>query len=238
MRIPMSTKRKSFILSIIFHSMMGALAFFVVTHMSTPALMLKIPMEKMTLVSLCEHPMSIKPQTSSPQTPKPPLPQEQVPLIQKHIPTTQATPITPTSSTKTLTLPSSIATIETPPRSTPITPPQTAITPAVPPIKAAPKSDLTAEKKSFFALLRTTIQNNLRYPTAARRREIEGDIAVRFSLANDGSIHSISIQRGETIFHNAAKTAIALTSGIDIPKNLSDALPMEIELTLEFRLNS
>jgi len=235
----MNTTHKSFILSLIFHSMMGALAFFVVTRMSTPAPRVKIP--TMTLVSLCEHPTSINPhttQTSSPQTQNTPLPQEQEPLIQKQTPSPQAIPITAPSPTKTVIAPSPIATVEAPPRSISVTPPQTASTPAVPPIKAPPKSDLTAEKKSFFASLRTTIQNNLRYPSAARRREMEGDIEVRFSLTNDGTIHAISIQRGETIFHNAAKTAVASASGIDIPKNLSDALPMEIELTLEFRLNS
>jgi protein TonB len=102
---------------------------------------------------------------------------------------------------------------------------------------AQPKSDFTAEKKSFFASLRTTIQHHLHYPTAARRRGMEGDIAVKFSLANDGTIHSISVQHGEAIFHNAAKTAVAAASGIDVPLTLTDSLPMEIELTLEFKLN-
>lgn len=194
----------------------------------------------MTLVSLTERPVSVKPhtlQTSSPQTLKLPMPQPQEPLPQKQTPSTQATPTTAPSSTKTVVAVSSPFTSEMPPKTVAISALQAPIEPPSPPTKAQPKSDLTAEKKSFFASLRTTIQNHLRYPIAARRRGMEGDIAVRFSLANDGTIHSISVQRGETIFHNAAKTAVASASGIDVPKNLSDALPMEIELTLEFKLN-
>lgn len=234
----MNTAQKSFILSLIFHSMMGALAFGVLTQMSTPPPMLKISIEKMTLVSLSEHPASVKPhtlQTSSPQTLKPPQPQRH--FSQKQTLATPTTPITAPSSTKTVVAVSPAIASETPSRSTAIVAPKTPIAPPQPPIHAQPKSDVTAEKKSFFASLRTTIQHHLHYPTAARRRGMEGDIAVRFSLANDGTIHSISVQHGEAIFHNAAKTAVAAASGIDVPTNLTDSLPMEIELTLEFKLN-
>lgn len=236
----MNATRKSFILSLLFHSMMGALAFFMLTRMSTPPPMLKISIEKMTLVSLSEHPASVKShtlQTSSPQTLKPPQPQLQQPLPQKQILSTPITPITAPSSTKTVVAVSPAIASETPSRSATIVAHQTPIAPPQPPIHAQPKSDVTAEKKSFFASLRTTIQNHLRYPTAARRRGMEGDIAVRFSLANNGTIHSISVQHGEAIFHNAAKTAVAAASGIDVPLTLTDSLPMEIELTLEFKLN-
>ncbi len=231
----MSATRKSFILSLIFHSMMGVLAFVILTQMSTPPPILKISMEKMTLVSLTKFPDSVKPhllQTSSPLTLKQPPPQPQ----QKQILSTPITPITTPSSTQAVIAATpAIITTETPSRSSAIVVAHG--TPAPPPIHPQPKSDFTAEKKSFFTSLRTTIQNHLRYPTAARRRGMEGDIAVRFSLANDGTIHSISVQHGEAIFHNAAKTAVAAASGIAVPTNLADSLPMEIELTLEFKLN-
>jgi protein TonB len=234
----MNTTRKSFMLSLIFHSMMGALAFFMLTRMSTPPPMLKISIEKMTLVSLSERPASVKSHTlqpSSPQILKQPQPQPQQPLPQKQILSTPITPITAPSSIKTVVAVSPALTSETPSRSSAIV--VAHATPAPPPMHAQPKSDFTAEKKSFFASLRTTIQHHLHYPTAARRRGMEGDIAVKFSLANDGTIHSISVQHGEAIFHNAAKTAVAAASGIDVPLTLTDSLPMEIELTLEFKLN-
>ncbi|MDP1784430.1 MAG: TonB family protein [Sulfuricurvum sp.] len=236
----MNTTQKSFILSLIFHAMMGALAFFVLTRISTPPPMLKIPINKMMLVSLTKLPDSVKQhtrQTSSPQILKSPRPQLQKPLPQKETLVPPATPIIAPSSTKTVVAVSAVITSETPPHSATIVAPQSYITPTPSPIKAQPKIDLSAEKKSFFASLRTTIQNHLRYPTAARRRGVEGDIAVRFSLANDGTINSISIQHGEAVFHNAAKTAVAAAFGIYVPKNLADSLPMEIELTLEFKLN-
>ncbi|MBV5334504.1 MAG: TonB family protein [Sulfuricurvum sp.] len=67
---------------------------------------------------------------------------------------------------------------------------------------------------------------------------MEGEVGVRFTLSSNGNINGISVQRGDGIFHNAAIAAVNAASGIDIPKNLIDSLPMDIDLTLEFNLNS
>lgn len=100
------------------------------------------------------------------------------------------------------------------------------------------KPNKTSEKRHFLASLRSSIQNNLHYPPAARRRGMQGEIAVRFILNKNGSIGRINILGGESIFHNAAKAAVASASGTTIPKNLTDSLPLEIDLTLEFTLKS
>ncbi|OHD88198.1 MAG: hypothetical protein A2Y52_03565 [Sulfuricurvum sp. RIFCSPLOWO2_02_43_6] len=63
-------------------------------------------------------------------------------------------------------------------------------------------------------------------------------MGIRFTLSSNGEINGISIQRGEGIFHNAAIAAVNAASGIDVPRNLADSLPIEIDLTLEFKLNS
>lgn len=237
----MNSARKSFLLSLIFHALMGTSAFFVLTQMHTPPTLLHIPIRSMMLVSLSNPAPAPKQQEIAEEmtriTPSnPPIPIQ--PLI--------APPTLPPKALKP-------QTTAIQPQAVPYTPPSAIPVVSAPPlvqhrIPAAPSaevvqtppkrsSDLSVEKKSFFASLRSTIQNHLRYPTAARRRGMEGEVGVRFTLGNDGTIDAITVQQGDAIFHNAAKTAVASASGIDIPKNLTDALPMEIELTLEFKLN-
>ena len=233
----MTTARKSFLLSLTFHTLMGSLAFWMLTQLTTPPKLVKIPLHHVSLISLSNPTPSPKPQPL-----QPPLSEKTKPLVQeaqKPLPTKQSVAKEPTVIPKTSPIPSSAPSPETPIRTiSTAVPAQPYVAPAPPVVKISPKPDLTAAKRSFFASLRTTIQNHLRYPSAARRRGMEGEIDVRFTLANDGTINTISIQRGESIFHNAVKTAVASASGIDVPKNLTDSLPMEIELTLEFKLNS
>lgn len=232
----MTTARKSFLVSLAFHALMGSLAFVVLTQMRTPPPMVKIPFQHMMLVSLSHS----KPAPEQPQISKP------IPVLTPHSPaikpmTTQ--PITPKITTQ------SVQTLPTPIPAPAITPPPVVSTPPTlqhtvqtlpAPIAVAskPKIDIASEKRAFFSTLRSNIQRNLRYPSAARRRGMEGEVGVRFTLNDDGTIGSISVQSGESIFHNAAKAAVASASGIDVPKNLTESLPMEIDLMLEFKLKS
>ncbi|MGA9045825.1 energy transducer TonB [Sulfuricurvum sp.] len=237
----MNSTRKSFLLSLIFHALMGTSAFFVLTQMHTPPTLLHTPIQSMMLVSL-SNPAPVPKQQeiaeemtritpSNPPKPIKPLiaPQTLPPQALKPQPT--AIPTQAVASTA----PSAVPVVSAPP----LVQHRIPTAPSAEVVQTPPKrsSDLAAEKRSFFASLRSTIQNHLRYPTAARRRGMEGEVGVRFTLGNDGTIDAITVQRGDAIFHNAAKTAVASASGIDVPKNLTDSLPMEIELTLEFKLN-
>lgn len=236
----MTTARKSFALSLAFHALMGSLAFLLLTQMDQPPSISRIPFKIMSL-SPAEHRISIPlPETA-------PAPAVQPPA--KVVPTP-----TPTNKTLITEIPVPVRTAVAPVRSvaqapTPITsatavsaptPIQRPIQHVAAPVSTPPKPkiDLASEKKSFFSSLRADIQNQLRYPPAARRRGMEGEVEIRFLLSSDGVINHISIQRGESIFHNAALAAVNAASGIDVPKNLTESMPMEIELTLEFKLNS
>lgn len=234
----MTTARKSFALSLAFHTMMGSLAFLVLTQMDQPPKISRIPFKIMSL-SPAEHRIAIPVPKTDPIAPAEP--------VAKVVPTPKQ-PITKPLTPPTV-APQSVAVQPAPiqaPAPTVIAPAPKAITSPQPVVVAAPiaapkpeiKPDNGSEKRVLLASLRSTIQNNLRYPSAARRRGMEGDVGVRFTLGNDGTINAITVQRGDAIFHNAAKTAVASASGINVPKNLTDALPMEIELTLEFKLNS
>lgn len=229
----MTTTRKSFAISLAFHTLMGALAFLILFQMRTPPPMLKVSLTHMSVVTLSNQMPIPKPQSIT--TPSPVKTQLQVPIkpLIQITPTPSKTAVTP--------LPSIV------PTPAPMTSPAIVSAPVQQPIQhvaapvsvpAKPKIDLSSEKKSFFSSLRANIQNQLRYPPVARRRGMEGEVGVRFLLSSDGMINHISVQRGENIFHNAAIAAVNAASGIDVPKSLTESMPMEIELTLEFKLNS
>lgn len=233
----MTTARKSFLFSLMFHTLMGSLAFFVLVQMRTPPPIMKIETKHIMILSLADSapkpkhqeisdiPAQITP--PSPPKPKPLAPQPIIPVkAQMPQPTPIQTPLV-TTPTPVVSMP---PVVQRSIQSVPVT--EVIQTPP------KPKIDLAAEKRSFYAQLRTTIQNNLRYPSAARRRGMEGEVGIRFTIHNNGSIGSIVIQNGENIFHNAAKTAVASASGIHVPDKLTDSMPMEIELMLEFNLKS
>lgn len=234
----MTTARKSFALSLAFHTLMGSLAFLVLTQMDQPPKISRIPFKIMSLPP-AEHRVAIPLPETAPTPPVEP--------VTKVVPT----PIQPLTKpvTPPTVAPQSVAIQPTPiqaPAPTAIAPTPKTISAPQPVVAAAPiappkpeiKPDNGSEKRALLASLRSTIQNNLRYPSAARRRGMEGEVNVQFTLLSGGNIGSISILSGESIFHNAAKAAVASASGINVPKSLADSLPMEINLGLEFNLKN
>lgn len=237
----MNTSKQAFTLSLTFHSLMALTALWILTGIHSQTTSFALPIKHITIVSLSQLSKIVSPPTElaqplnqkpTPETPKPKIAEPIKPILQKAINPLASTPILPTATP----IPSII--IPSPEETKTNISPLAVKMPSQNPVKATHKIDINAEKQSFLAYLRTKIQQNLHYPSAARRRGMEGEVLVRFSLSEDGSIRSISVQRGEDIFHNAATTAVASSSGVNIPKNLTDSLPMEIELILEFTLNS
>lgn len=233
----MTTARKSFALSLAFHTLMGSLAFLILSQTNQPPKVSRIPFKIMSL-SPAEHRIAVPlPETASTPAVQPP-----AKIVPTPIPSNKPL-VTPTVALEPVAVqPAPIQTAaQTPSAPKTVATPQPVVAATAAPA-AAPKPDIkpdnTSEKRAFLASLRSTIQNNLRYPSAARRRGMEGEVSVRFTLLAGGNIGAISILSGEAIFHNAAKAAVASASGIGIPKSLADDLPMEINLGLEFKLKS
>ena len=225
----MNTARKSFLLSLVFHSLMGSLAFFILTRMHTPPPMVEIPLRHIMVLSVADHsPTQKHPEIMTPIT-------EVVPP-QPTLPAKTTAPLPLTQPTKSAPNAVAVPIISAPPiaQHTIQAAPAAEIAPPAP----KPSIDTAAEMQSFKASLKTKIKQNLHYPPTARRRGVQGEVAVRFTLFSDGSIRDISVLQGEEIFHTAAKAAVASAEGIDIPKNLLTSLPKQMDLTLEFKLNS
>ena len=232
----MTPQTKAFGLSFALHTLMALLALFALTRMYPPINLDVIPMKHVTLLTLSHvTPTVTQPMLSSPppkvpitvKTPSQPITKPIFPAkVQPIVTQTIAAPSLPTAIQQAIP-------IETKPTMAT----EIKAIPIQPSAPTKPKIDITSEKQSFYASLRTKIQQSLRYPFAARRAGKEGEIGVRFTLAEDGTIKGISVQHGEDIFHNAAKHAVASASGVKVPNVLTDTLPAEIDLTLEFKLN-
>lgn len=226
----MNTVSKAFGLSLAVHSLMALFALLILNAFHPPVKSSALPLNHLTLVSLSQN------SETRPSPATLPLHAETAEVIPETLP--KESPLTsrkvpPASAQVQAQTPPSAAVqsaVSKPSPSAVATPPQT-------PIKAPPKADVSAEKQTFFAHLRTKIQQNLRYPSAARRRGMEGEVNVRFILENSGAIRDITVRDGDGIFHEAAKIAVASASGVKIPEVLSDTFPTDVALTLEFRLD-
>lgn len=232
MDTPMNTASKAFGLSLAFHSLMALFALLMLNTFHTPVLSLALPLKHVQLVSLSQASKILTPPLTPivhTETAKmvPNTPPKELPVTpQKLSPAPQQVQTVPTPA-PVPTLPSTLS------KPTPAA----VATPIQSPVRAQPKADISAQKQSFFAHLRTKIQQNLRYPSAARRRGMEGEVSVQFVLENSGAIRDITIRDGDGIFHESAKLAVASASGVKIPEVLSDTFPTDVKLTLEFRLD-
>lgn len=234
---------KAFGISLAFHTLMALIAIALLTAMHSPSEPFSLPLKHMTLVPLHESsdsaPTPLHPVVEPAHAPSPEIVKSPAQPLRAN------SPVLPETITPLVPQPAAPSAVSTPAATVPqAAEPSHKASPASPSAKAAaplpkaqPKVDIGAEKQTFFAFLRTKIQQNLRYPASARRRGIEGDVSVRFVMENSGMIHDIAIMRGESVFHEAAKLAVASASGVKVPDMLTDTLPAEIDLTLEFRLN-
>lgn len=239
----MNPTRKSFLLSLMFHALMGVSAFFTLTQIHTPPpAVLSIPLHSMMVVSLNQTLPSTKATNPIRETPLiTPVPPIEIPRKEPIVPA--KTEVAPPEVHPRVIPSNPVTTLPEIPVVSPVQPtvpihnvPVAEVAPV--PVKKEPKINTAAEMESLKASLRTRIKERLHYPASARRRGMEGSVDVRFTLLGNGTIKDISIQNGEAVFHNAVKTAVALSSGIEVPKYLADSLPKEMELTLEFKLNS
>ena len=92
-----------------------------------------------------------------------------------------------------------------------------------------------AKQKAFYSELRALINKNKTYPNSARRRAIEGDIEMKFSVTSDGNVASIERVHGHTIFEASAKEAIEKSFPIRIEDGLF-LYPKEFKITLIYVL--
>ncbi len=96
----------------------------------------------------------------------------------------------------------------------------------------------TAERDTYFALLRGLIEKNKVYPILARRRNLQGEVLIRFKIDTQGKLVGLDLVGTcpHDILNKAAKEAVIKASPFPPPPNglIQDFL--EVELKIVFRL--
>jgi len=89
----------------------------------------------------------------------------------------------------------------------------------------------------YFEMVRLRIESHKRYPNAAKRRQIEGRVTVRFVIEPDGRISSLKIVKStrHRALNQAALSAVKEASPFPRPpKNLfKRSIPLEITIMFE-----
>lgn len=90
-------------------------------------------------------------------------------------------------------------------------------------------------RMTYHALLMRHIEVHKHYPRVARRRKIQGEIMVSFTLLKDGLIKNLLVNGKKSILKKASQSAIANALPMPSPpKELS--LPMEVKFTMNYFL--
>jgi len=102
-------------------------------------------------------------------------------------------------------------------------------------VSNADKRLLEQIRKNYFSLLMRHIEVHKHYPRVARKRKIQGQIYVSFSLLADGSIKQLKVNGKKSILKKATHSAIQNSLPMPSPpSNLS--LPMKVEFNMDYFL--
>lgn len=94
---------------------------------------------------------------------------------------------------------------------------------------------LKAKQDIFLANLVKRINSNKFYPHTARRRAIQGEVEMKFSLLKSGHVKDIDIVSGKHIFKRSAIKAIEKSFPVDVDNTLF-SFPKEFKITIAYIL--
>ena len=91
-----------------------------------------------------------------------------------------------------------------------------------------------AEKNQFLANIRDKINKHKSYPRIAKKRGMQGNIKVKFTILSSGKVGNISVT-GPKVFHKSARNAVKSAFPVNA-KNAPITLPKSINITLRYQL--
>lgn len=111
---------------------------------------------------------------------------------------------------------------------------KTAVVPAVSP-PTAPPVDEEQPRQQYLQLLFSHIEIHKYYPNSARRRRLEGEVLVSFTLLADGGINDLRVTDGPSLLQEAASQSVQQSLPLPIPQG-GVALPLNIVFRMQFHL--
>lgn len=94
---------------------------------------------------------------------------------------------------------------------------------------------LEKAKNEYLRRLMTHIESHKKYPRAARRRAIEGEVSVRFQLQSDGVMTGVEVEEGHRVLRKAVEEA--LRHAQPLPKPPSElSFPLPVSFSVVFSL--
>lgn len=125
-----------------------------------------------------------------------------------------------------------------------VTEPEPVVMAAAPVLPAAaavvPQIDeglIKRETERYLTEVMAHIEQHKWYPKAARRRGIEGEVFVRFTLQPDGTAQQLIVENGPSVLLAAAKKAVEKAIPMPMPPK-SIHCPLECEFRMAFNLNA
>ena len=108
--------------------------------------------------------------------------------------------------------------------------------PDIPDNSTVRSNDLTSN--DYFEMVRIRIESHKRYPRAAKTRQIEGRVTVRFVIGADGRISSSKVVKSSQhrTLDQAALNAVKEASPFPIPPRDLFNGPIPLEITIMFEL--
>ena len=93
------------------------------------------------------------------------------------------------------------------------------------------------ETERYLTEVMAHIEQHKWYPKAARRRGIEGEVHVRFTLFPDGTARQLVVENGPSVLLAAAKQAVEKAVPMPTPPKAIHC-PLECEFRMAFNLNA
>lgn len=101
-------------------------------------------------------------------------------------------------------------------------------------------SESSGEKQSgnYFGLVRARIENSKKYPPAARRSGVEGQVLVQFSIGLDGSLKDLKILKksSHAVLDSAALSAVERAAPFPKPPKGRFTGPIPLQITIVFHM--
>lgn len=91
-------------------------------------------------------------------------------------------------------------------------------------------------KQKYFSKIKNSINKNKIYPKRAIKRDMQGDVKVKFIISKYGELLNIDILDGRTIFHKSVRKAIENSFPIR-PEDGLFIKDVELDLMISYRLN-